>query len=123
MTRMIMKLVQHKKGLSLPPMMANLADYELENSVPQRLVLVSFFFTTYIYHLPSTTFFMKFAYADSLAIIHSSAQWKGLEGILNQTRTIFSAYLQYCRSKLSHIKTVTATFHICNQVVMRELNV
>ena len=65
----------------------------------------------------------KFAYADDLALLHSSGKWKDLEGTLSQDMSTLSACLQTWRSKLSHIKMVTAAFHINNQEVKCELKV
>ena len=69
----------------------------------------------------STTTSKKFAYADDLAFLHSSGNWNGLEGTLNQDMTTLSAYLQTWRLKLSHNKTVTAAFHVINLEPKREL--
>ena len=65
----------------------------------------------------------KFAYADDLALLHSSGNWKDLEGTLSQAMSTLSAYLQTWRLKLSHTKTVTAAFHLNNRKVKRELKV
>ena len=65
----------------------------------------------------------KFAYADDLALLHSSGNWKDLEGTLSQVMSTLSAYLQTWRLKLSHTKTVTAAFHLNNREAKRELKV
>ena len=65
----------------------------------------------------------KFAYADDLALLHSSGNWKDLEGTLSQDMSTLSAYLQTWRLKLSHTKTVTAVFHLNNREAERELKV
>ena len=65
----------------------------------------------------------KYAYADDLALLHSSGIWKDLEGTLSQDMSTLSAYLQTWRLKLSHIKTVTAAFHLNNREAKRELKV
>ena len=65
----------------------------------------------------------KFAYADDLALLHSSGNWKDLEGTLSQDMTTLSAYLQTWRLKLSHTKTVTAAFHLNNREAKRVLKV
>ena len=36
----------------------------------------------------------KFAYADDLALLHSSGNWKDMEGTLSQDMSTLSAYLQ-----------------------------
>ena len=66
---------------------------------------------------------MKYAYADGLAILYSPGNWKVLERTLNEDMTTLSAYLQTWRLKLSHTKTVTATFHLYNREVKCELKV
>ena len=63
----------------------------------------------------------KFAYADDLALLHSSGNWKDLEGTLSQDMYTLSAYLQTWRLKLSHTKTVTAAFHLNNREAKRKL--
>ena len=65
----------------------------------------------------------KFAYADDLALLHSSGNWKDLEGILSQDMSTLSAYLQTWKLKLSHTKTMTAAFHLNNREAKRELKV
>ena len=65
----------------------------------------------------------KYAYADDLAILHSSGDCKVLERTLSEDMTTLFGYLQTWRLKLSHAKTVTAAFHPHNREVKRELNV
>ena len=65
----------------------------------------------------------KFAYADDLALLHFSGNWKDLEGTLSQDMSTLSAYLQTWRLKLSHTKTVTTAFHLNNREAKRELKV
>ena len=65
----------------------------------------------------------KFAYADDLALLHSFENWKDLEGTLSQDMSRLSAYLQTCRLKFNHTKTVTAAFHLNNREAKRELKV
>ena len=65
----------------------------------------------------------KFAYADDLALLHSSGNWKDLEVTLSQDMSTLSAYLQTWRLKLNHTKTVTAAFHLNNREAKRELKV
>ena len=55
--------------------------------------------------------------------LHSSGNWKDLEGTLSQDMSTLSAYLQTWRLKLSHTKTVTAAFHLNNREAKRELKV
>ena len=94
----------------------------LKNGVPQGSVLAPLLFNIYTYDLPSTIS-RKFAYADDLALLHSSGNWKDLEGTLSQDMSTLSAYLQTWRLKLSHTKTVTAAFHLNNREAKRELKV
>ena len=65
----------------------------------------------------------KFAYADDLALLHSSGNWKDLEGTLSQDMSTLSVYLQTWRLKLSHTKMVTAAFYLNNREAKRELKV
>ena len=55
--------------------------------------------------------------------LHSSGNWKDLEGTLSQDMSTLSAYLQTWRLKLSHTKTVTAAFHLNNRETKREIKV
>ena len=93
-----------------------------KQSVPQELNLALLLFNIYTYNLPSMIS-RKFAYADDLALLHSSENWKDLEGTLIQDISTLSAYLQTCRLKLSHTKAVTAAFHLKNREAKRELKV
>ena len=63
----------------------------------------------------------KFAYAEDLTMLHSSGNWKDLEGILSQDISTLLAYLQPWRLKLSHTETVMAAFHFNNQEAKCEL--
>ena len=65
----------------------------------------------------------KFAYADDLALLHSSGNWKDLKGTLSQDMSTLSVYFQTWRLKLSHTKTMTAAFHLNNREAKRELKV
>ena len=55
--------------------------------------------------------------------MHSSGNWKDLEGTLSQDMSTLLAYLQTWRWKLNHTKTVTASFHLNNREAKRELKV
>ena len=75
-----------------------------------------------MYNLPSMIS-GKFAYADDLALLHSSGNWNYLEETLSQDMSTLSAYLQTWRLKLSHTKMVMAAFHLNNREAKRELKV
>ena len=79
-------------------------------------------FNFYTYDLPSIIF-RKFAYADDLALLHSSGNWKDLEETLSQDMSTLSAYLQTWRLKLNHTKTVMASFYLNNREAKCELKV
>ena len=97
----------------------------LKNGVPQGSVLVPLLFNIDTYDLPSMIS-RNFAYAkfdDDLALLHSSGNWKDLEGTLSQDMSTLSADLQTWRLKLSHTKTVTEAFHLNKREAKRELKV
>ena len=75
-----------------------------------------------MYDLPSMIS-RKFAYADDLALLHSSGNWKYLKGTLSQDMSTLSAYLQTWRLKLSHTKMVTTAFHLNNREAKHKLKV
>ena len=75
-----------------------------------------------MYDLPSMIS-RNFAYADDLALLHSSGNWKDLEGTLSQDMSTLSEYLQTWRLKLSHTKMVMAAFHLNNREAKHELKV
>ena len=94
----------------------------LQNGLPQGSVLAPLLFNIYTYDLPSTIS-QKYAYADDLALMHTSKDWKTLEGTLSQDMTALSVYLQTWRLKLSHTKTVTTACHLNNREAKRELKI
>ena len=94
----------------------------LKNSICQGSVLAPLLFNIYMYNLPSMIS-RKFVYANDLALLHSSGNWKDLEGTLSQDMSTLSAYFQTWRLKLSHTKTMTAAFHLNNQEAKCELKV
>ena len=79
MVRMIMELVQNR--IFTPTTGDNKQNWvrRLKNGVPQGSVLAPLLFNIYTYDLPSMIF-RKFVYADDLILLHSSGNWKDLEG-------------------------------------------
>ena len=122
MVRMIMELVRNRSFTLTTGDSKRSRLRRLKNGVPQGSVLAPLLFNIYTYDLPSTTS-RKYVYADDLALLHSSGDWKALEGTLSQDMATLSAYLQTWRLKLSHTKTVTAAFHLHNREAKRELSV
>ena len=94
----------------------------LRNGLPLGSVLAPLLFNIYLYDLLSTIS-QRYAYADDLALMHTSKDWKTLEGTLSQDMTTLSAYLQTWRLKLSHTKTVTTAFLLNNRKAKRELKI
>ena len=116
MVKMIMELVRNRSFTLTTGDSKQSRLRRLKNSIPQGLVLAPLLFNIYTYDLPSMIS-RKFADADDLALLHSSGNWKDLEGTLSQDMSILSAYLQTWRLKLSHTKTVMAAFHLNNREV------
>ena len=122
MVRMIMELIRNRSftltiGDSKPSRLRR-----VKNGVLQESVLAPFLFNIYIYDLPSITS-KKYAYADDLAILYSSGDWKVFERTLSEGMTTLSAYLQTWWLKLSRAKTVTAAYYLHNREAKRELKV
>ena len=65
----------------------------MQNGLPQGLVLVLLLFNIFTYDLPSMTS-QKYAYADDLALLYASQDWKAVEDTLSQDMTTLSAYFQ-----------------------------
>ena len=122
MVKMIMELVRNRSFTSTTGDSKQSRLRRLKNGVPQGSVLAPLLFNIYTYDLPSMIS-RKFAYADDLALLYSSGNWKDLEGILSQDMSTLSAYLQTWRLKLSHTKTVTTAFHLNNREAKRELKI
>ena len=122
MVRMIMELVRNR-SFSLTTGYSKQSRLRcLRNGVPQGSVLALLLFNIYTYNL-AFLISRKFTYADDRALLHSSGNWKDLEGTLSRDMSTLSAYLQTWRLKLSHTKTVTAAFHLNNRETKRELKV
>ena len=122
MVRVIMELVRNRSFILTTGDSKQSRLRHLKNSVPPESVLGPFLFSIYTYDLPYTIF-RKFVYAYDVALLHSSGNWKDLEGTLSQDMTTLSAYLQTWRGKLSHTKTVTAAFRLNNREAKHELKV
>ena len=122
MVRMIMELVRNRSFTFTTGDSKQSRLRRLKNGVPQGSVLAPLLFNIFTYDL-SSMISRKFAYADDLALFHSSGNWKDLEGTLSQDMSTISAYLQTWMLKLSHTKTVTAAFHLNNREAKRELKV
>ena len=74
MVRMIIKLVQNRNFTLTTGDTKQSRLRRLKNGVPQGSVLAPLLFNIYTYDLPSIIF-RKFAYADDLAMLHSSGNW------------------------------------------------
>ena len=122
MVKMIMELVRNQSFILTTGDSKQSRLRRLKNGVPQGSVLAPILFNIYTYDLPSMIS-RKFAYADDLVLLHSSGNWKDLEGTLSQDMCTLSAYFQTWRLKLSHTKTVTAAFQLNNREAKRELKV
>ena len=92
MVRMIMELVRNRSFTLTTGDSKQSRLHCLKNGVPKGSVLAPFLVNIYTYNLPSMIS-RKFAYADDLALLHSSGNWKDLEEILSQDMSTFSAYL------------------------------
>ena len=122
MVRMIMELVRNRIFTLTTGDSKQSRLRRLKNGVPQGSVFAALLFNIYTYDLPSIIS-RKFAYADDLALLHSSGNWRDLEGTLSQDMPILSSYLQTWRLKLNHTKTLTAAFHLNNRKTKHELKV
>ena len=122
MVRMIMELFRNRRFTLTTGDSKQGKLRRSKNGVLQASVLSYFLFNIYTYDLPSMIS-RKFDYAHDLALLHSSGNWKNLEGTLSQDMTTLSAYLLTWRLKLSHTKTVTAAIHLYNREAKRELKV
>ena len=122
MVTMIMELVQNRSFTLTTGDNKQSRLHRLKNGVSQESVLAPFHFNIYMFDLPSMIS-RNFAYADDLALLQSSGNWKDLDGTLSQNMSTLSAYLQTWRLKLSHTKTVTAAIHTNNREAKRELKV
>ena len=122
MVKMIMELVRNQSFTLTTGDSKQSRLRRLKNGVPQGSVFAPLLFNNYTYDLLSMIS-KKFAYADDLALLHSSENWKNLEGTLSQDMSTFSLYLQIWKLKLSHTETVTTAFHLNKRKAKRELKV
>ena len=83
MVRMVMEFIRNQSFTLTTGKSKQSRLRRLENGVPQGSVLAPLLFNIYTYDLPSMISRM-FAYADDLALLHSSGNWKDLEGTLSQ---------------------------------------
>ena len=96
MVSMIMKLVQNRSFIFITGDSKRSRLRRLKNGVPQGSVLAPLLFNIYTHDL-SSTISRKYAYADDLALLHSSGDWKDLEGVLSYDMTTTSSHLQTWR--------------------------
>ena len=93
MVTMIMELVQNRSFTLTTGDSKQNRLHRLKNDVPQGTVLAPLLFNIYTYDLPSMIS-RKFAYADDLALLHSSGNWKDLERTL--TLSLVYSTAEYC---------------------------
>ena len=113
MVRMIMELVRNRSFTHTTGDSKQSRKRSLQNGLPHGSVLAPIF-NIYIYYLPSMTS-QKSAYADDLALLDASRDWKAVEDTLSEDMITLSACLQIWRLKLSDRKTMTAIFHLNNR--------
>ena len=123
MVRMIVDLVQNRCFTLTTGDSKQNRLCRLKNGVLQGSFLAPLLFNIYCICTICLIISRKFAYADDLALLHSSGNWKDMEGTLSQDICTLSAYVQTWRLKLNHTKTVTAAFHLNNREAKRERRV
>ena len=99
MVKMIMELVRNRSFTLTTVDSKQSRLRRLKNGVPQGSILAPLLFNTYTYDLPSMIF-RKFAYADDLALLHSSGKWKDLEGTLSQNMSTLMMMIMIFYSRL-----------------------
>ena len=92
MARMIMELVRNRSFTLTTGDSKRSRLRRLKNGVPQGSILAPLLFNINVYDLPLTVS-RRYAYADDLALLYSSDDWKDLEGVLSQDMTTISTYL------------------------------
>ena len=80
MVRMMMELVRNPSFTLATGDSKQSKLRRLKNGIPQGSVLAPLLFNINTYDLPSMIS-RKFAYADDLALLHSSGKWKDLGGV------------------------------------------
>ena len=89
MVRMIMELVRNRSFTLTTGNSKQSKLRRLRNGLPNGRVLVPRLFNIYTYDLPSMTF-QKYAYANDLALLYASRDWKAVEDTLSQDMTTLS---------------------------------
>ena len=123
MVRMIMEIVRNHSFTLTTGNSKQSRLRRLKNGVPQGSVLAPIPFNIYTYDIHTFMISRMFTYADDLALLHSSGNWKDLEGTLSQDMFTLLSYLQNWRLKLSHTKMVTAAFQLNNREAKSQLKV
>ena len=118
MVKMIMELVRNRSFTLTTGDSKQSRLSRLKNGVPQGSVLAPSYLTS-MYDLHSMIS-RKFAYADDLALLHSSGNWKDLEGTI-KPRHVYTFSIS--QDLVSHTKTVAVAFHLNNREAKRELKV
>ena len=93
MVQMIMELVPNRSFTLTTDDSKQSRLRPLRNGLPQGLVLAPLLFNIYTYDLPSMTS-QRYAYADDVALLYASRDWKAVEDTLRQDMTTLSTYLQ-----------------------------
>ena len=99
MVKMIMELIRNQSFTFSNGDSKQSRLRDLKIGVSQESVEVSLLFNIYTYNHPSLIS-RKFAYADDLALLHSSVNGKDLEETLSQDMSTLLAYLEICKLKL-----------------------
>ena len=98
MVRMIMELVRNRNFILTTGDSKQSRSRRLRNGLPQVSVLDPLLFNIYTHDLPDMIS-QKYAYADDLALLYASRDWKAVEDTLSQDTTTLPAYLQTWRLK------------------------
>ena len=103
MVQMIMELVRNRSFTLTTEDSKPSRLRRLKNGLLQGSVLASLLFNTYLKDLPSISS-KKYTYADDLAILYSSGDWKVLERTLSKDMTTLSAYFLTWRLNSAMLK-------------------